>query len=168
MAAWTGNLLERTNLGWIPSIWRPRVQASINRWLVRGQDTLLFIFNKEAAELGESQQESWRWPSSRLNWTDIALRCPIVCCVSQLSMFYIKKYQVMQYAVVLVLVLVVSMCNVPSQSCSQSDYQKKNNAMKNNNIKLILSLVFVHDPVNTLNDCCPRSGLYQGPYCLIY
>ena len=40
-------------------------------------------------------------------------------------MFYIKKYQVMQYAVVLVLVLVVSMCNVPSQSCSQSDYQKK-------------------------------------------
>ena len=40
--------------------------------------------------------------------------------------------------------------------------------MKNNNIKLILSLVFVHDPVNTLNDCCPRSGLYQGPCYLIF
>ena len=51
MAAWTGNLLERTNLGWIPSIWRLRPQAHINR------NTWLFISNKEA---GEEENLSWK------------------------------------------------------------------------------------------------------------
>ena len=89
----------------------------------------MFIFNKDTTEEENLRRKAEDDPLT--GWTELTLLSAVSAIVlSKLSMFYIKKYQAMQYAVlysVIVLVLavsVISMCNVPSQSCSQSDYQK--------------------------------------------
>ena len=112
---------------------RPSGDWDLRSGDVGSRHDTLFIFNKETTEDENLSRKAEDDPLT--GWTELTLLSAVgaivLCCwewVSQLSMFYIKKYQVMQYAVVLVLVLVVSvvsMCNVPSQSCSQSDYQKK-------------------------------------------
>ena len=98
MAAWTGNLLERTNLGWIPSIWRLRPQAHINR-LMESLHGTCFIFNKESGEEENLSRKAEDDPLRGRTELNCSLLSLLLCCCSvlpQLSMFYIKKYQVMQ------------------------------------------------------------------------